>query len=445
MIFDKIFKNFFLDSLRKKAKEQGTNSVSTYNIVYNQIMEKKIWITFNYAVIKHDSSKGLASFLTSDNKLKNDQPDTKNGTIYRPELTYHEPSVTGNIFDRIDYYTDPTNIDPVSIGKGAWRLTKKAAKGAVDLVTGWDWRKQFKVSGEYDPNRKIIKLVIWFYSGLEPEKLFFDEMFPKIYSLILAAILHEGLYIYNFKSNGNSLDSRVNNWYKHYFINTMMQHTGRSTISKFCGDYIGSTWAKYMYENIEKFIINGNDPYFKEKIVKDYKKEPLTRSPLIKEYIKKSPINELMKNVLPERFDLDRETIDALDAYFKDLIEFITFMYTYRNKVFSPKAVGEMPPFDYFLNNFGNNGWKDKCLGFKVIGEPKTFDDAYDDIYGLKDVYDAGYKTFFKRNYVYSEMFMPTSIQSKLVYYSTIRNVKMEESNANIRLIDYAIKGLSSL
>lgn len=445
MIFDKIFKDKFLDALRSKAKEQGTNSISTYNVVYNQIMNNKIKITFNYALLKHDSSKGLASYFGESNdyfddiKYKNIQENVHD--LLKKEKTKNDSS----LFSKLDYYTNPLNIKPASLAKGTWNLTKKAGKGAINFLTGWDIKEQFKVSGGYDPNKKIIKLVVWFYTGLEPERLLFDELFPKIYSLILASILHEGLYIYNFKSNGNSLDSQVSNWYKHYFVNSMMQHTGRSTISKFCGNYLGESWPKYMYENVEKFIVNGNEPYFKEKIIGDYKKEPLVRNPLIKEYVKKSPIDNLRKNVLPDRYDLDKETLDVVEAYFKDLIEFIVFMYTYRNKQFSPKAIGEMPEFDYFLKNFGSNGWKDKTLGFKIIGEPKTFDDAYDDVYGLKDVYSSGFNNFFKKNYVYSEMFMPTTIQSKLVYYSTLRNVKLEEANSNIRLIDYAIKGISSL
>ena len=433
MIFDNWFKNRFLDALRVKAKEQNANSVSTYNVIYNQIMDNKIKITFNYGLLKHDSSKGLASFMSEADDQKDITSSTK------------KYSLLDEIKNGKRKKDNKTNINSKSLAKGTWKLTKNITKGAIDLLTGWDFKEQFKVSGGYDPNRKIIKLVIWFYTGLEPERLIFEELFPKIYSLILASVLHEGLYIYNFKSNGNSFDSRLNNWYKHYFINTMMQHTGRSTISKFCGDYLGESWAKYMYENVEKAIVNGNDPYFKEKIITDYKKEPLTRSPLIKEYIKKSPIDNLRKNVLPERYDLDKETVDAVEAYFKDLIEFMVFMYTYRNKIFSPKSIGEMPEFDYFVKNFGNNGWKDKTLGFKIIGEPKTFDDAYDDIYGLKAVYETGYKTFFKKNYVYSEMFMPTTIQSKLIYYSTLRNLKLEDQNSNIKLIDYAIKGVSSL
>ena len=437
MIFDRKFRDAFLKELAKKAKEESLSSVSTYNVIYNMIKNKKIQITFNTALLKHNSKNGLASTIGGMRKKK-DNDNSNDYERYRPDVKYHDRP---ELSERILNVTNPLNI-----GRSALRLARKGVANAIDIATGWDYSASFKVSGGYDPNRKIINIVAWWYMGFEFETYIFENVFKKIYSMILGLILHEGIYLYNFKSNGNSFDDRIQNWYKHYFINSMMQYTGRSTVSKFCGNYLGEYWPRYMFDNIEKYVVNGENIPIREKIVTDFNKSPLLRTPLIEQHIKKSPINMLLKKELPERYDLDVETLDSVNAYFKDFIEFVGFMYTNRNKTFEPSQISEVPAFDYFIKNFDNNtGWKDKCLGFKIVGDKDVFNAAYDDIYDLKDPYDKPYKTFFKKTNLYSEMYMPTSIQAKLVYYSAIRNIKLEDDHSNIRLIDYAMKGVSSL
>lgn len=427
MIWDKVFTQRFLEELRAHALKKDSYSSTTYSIVYNLIQERKIKIIFNTAIAEWKGGRDLPSLP----KKEHPEEDQK----------YEYSTQYGEMVQHVGHVKDMTAPSVEKSNHGLlYRTAGKAANTGFNIITGWDASTKLTMRGGYDPIHKNIKIVVWFYLGVEWEKLAFKNIFKKVFNNILAALLHEGIYLYNNSSNGLALNSNVTNWYKLYFSKTIMDATNRTTIARFMGDYLGSIWPKYIFDNIEKPLIRGEQPAIKEKVIMDKKSSVVQNKPLIADYIK-GPFKLLLGKDLPERFDMDIESMDDVQAYVKDFIEFVTFMYLNKTQQFNINDLKSVPKFNFVFKNLKTGTWTNKCLGFEVVGDYKYFDEAYDQTCDIKDPYETD-KNFFKKNYIFSEMYMPSTIEAKMIYYSVLRNTV---DDINLRLIDCATKGLSSL
>lgn len=420
ILLDKQFREAFLNQLRKNAMKKDAYSSTTYMTIYNLIKQDKIKIYYNIGLAKRDKPLKKPSIPKMSNPFK--KKEKKKEERMEDYFTY-------NIGEN---YSEINNLEQLNEG---WAFNK-----IWNIMTGWDLSTKLTIKGGYDPIRKRMKFVVWFYLGAEPENIFMRKIFKAMYNKLLAAILHEGIYMYNLAANGASLDENVKNWYKMYFTTTMLTSTNRSTISKFVGDYLGNVWPEYMFNNIEKYLTAGTEPLLKEKIVQDMKSSFITGRPLLVDYVK-GPFKPLLANELPDRFDLDVQSLDSVSAYIKDIIEFVSFMYFNRNDQFSLSDLASVPSFSKMIPPGKTFSWGSKCLGFEIVGDKEYFDSAYDNIYGLKDPY-GGDKAFFKKTHIFSEMFCPSEVQAKVIYYSVLRD---NIDDSNLRLIDNAVKGLSIL
>lgn len=440
MIFDKIFTNKFLEELQRLANTRDGTSNTTYSIVYNLIREKKIVIYFNTGIAEINSNPPDAKFSQI---IKSGVKDLGN---YKFKYKDNADRDRNFQLSKIPY-----------AAQGAKALGR-TADAATRLVTSptrlLNWNTDVKVKGGYDPRNGKIKFIVWFYIGVEWEKIIFRKIFAKVYSSILAALLHEGMLLYNLKGNATAYDKNLENWYKLYFSKTIMEMTRRTEIARFCGNFLGEMWPRYMYDSFEKYTIMGQEPPIKEKNIVNKRTAFITRQPLIKDYFKK-PFKLLLGKELPERYDLDVDSSEDITAYVSDFIDFAVFMYMNRNKSFSLGDLKRVPKFETMssytrsTNDDGEHSyktkynWTTKCLGFEIVGDSANFDEAYDQIYDIKDPYSSKeFNRYFKKSYIFSEIFMPSEVQAKVVYFSVLNNVIDEDS---IRLIDCATKGLSTL
>ena len=79
-------------------------------------------------------------------------------------------------------------------------------------------------------------------------------------------------------------------------------------------------------------------------------------------------------------------------------------------------------------------------MGFEIVGDSSYFDEAYGNACDIKDPYNDN--KFFKKNFIFAETYMPSTVEAKMIYYSVLRNVV---DDTTLRLIDAATKGLSIL
>jgi len=318
---------------------------------------------------------------------------------------------------------------------------------------------QVETYGGYDSAAQHIRFIVRVRPDFDIESYMGGGHIRRACSSILAALAHEGMFLYNLRTDGKLMSHPyVVNWFKNYFAMSIARVTNRTTVARIVASKIDYEYPLSLFMNIEKPSMTNMPLRVREQMI-GRRHQSLGGKALFEEYIIEG-LSSIVGEDLPTALDIDQDSADALKRYMDEHVWLTYLLYKTRNLTRGQLTIDELrrDPALEAENDRPTPLWRGYPtgtqrpylpqqykygMGFGEMANPKIFSTAYKNATGLRDVYsDALLRSFFRSNRVFSELYFPSTILGKVMYYA-VRDP--DATGEDVRLFSAVNDGLMYL
>lgn len=220
--------------------------------------------------------------------------------------------------------------------------------------------RAIRVIGGYDFDTKKINVFVSWKFGPDVINDIANAYLNNACNEVLALILSESLYAYNYKNNGKlcSLEP-VTDWYTYYFEETIASITNRPSIAEEFAPLIARNYASIMYNKIEKAIMEDKSPAVQITNKGDNPELDIEGIPSIVKGDK--VLAKIFEDAIDDVFgantpnlNMDGNTGDAMNSYVEQFGQFGAFLYRNRDLEFDISNISDSPNGITVTNKFAN-------------------------------------------------------------------------------------------
>jgi hypothetical protein len=254
--------------------------------------------------------------------------------------------------------------------------------------------RAIKVIGGYDFDTKKINVFVSWKFGPDVINDIANAYLNNACNEVLALILSESLYAYNYKNNGKLCNLEpVTDWYTYYFEETIASITNRPSIAEEFAPLIARNYASIMYNKIEKAIMEDKSPAVQITNKGDNPELDIEGIPSIVKGDKvlakifEDAIDDVFSANAPN-LNMDGNTGDAMNSYVEQFGEFGAFLYRNRDLELDINNVSDSPDGINVTNKFTNRA-KQKAYEAAKVSDTKDLNARIDREINTTDLSNA--------------------------------------------------------